>query len=257
MSVDINWSMLTDASRNFGNALVGAASTIHDRRKESGDREATANYLQNPNDPAARQEALRRNPAQAMQIEDHHIERARSLRADQREQLDYIGQLLTGPDGHPISEADYPRALALAHQAGIDVAGHETYDPAFVGAAVQLHQRLHPVAPVAVGDNQTLRNPQTGDRVGGGAEQPHDTVIPMQGTNGGYLIQRRYSDGHTEIFGQDGQRMSGAPAQPTNQPPDHVNPATGEHIRFNPQTNAWEPLAAGGAGSGQPGFPGR
>lgn len=253
MAVDLNFSLLTDASRNFGNALVGAASTIHDRRKESGDRAATANYLNNPNDPAARAAAIQRNPAQALQIEDHHVERARALRADQQQQLDYIGQILTGQNGQPIGEAEYPQALELARRAGIDVTGHETYDPAFVGMTVQLHQRLHPAAPVVVGDNQSLRNPQTGERVGGGSDQPRDTVIPMQGTNGGYLIQRHYPDGHTEIFGQDGQRMSGP--QP-NQPPDHVNPTTGERVRYNPQTNAWEPVPAGGSGSGQSGFPG-
>lgn len=38
-------------------------------------------------------------------------------------------------------------------------------------------------------------------------------------------------------------------------PPEIVNPQTGERRRLNPQTNQWEPVPAGGAGSGQRGFP--
>lgn len=242
MAVDINWGMLTNASQNFGNALVGAAGQVRQHR----DTAAQANYLQNPNDPAAFANAVQHNPGEALQIQEHHLEAARALRTDQQQQLDMIGQLLTDPHGQPITDpAQYAQALRVAHQAGIDVTGHETFDPAFVNSVVQLHQRLHPVAPVSVAEGGKLVNPQTGADVAVGNPRP-PRYYPLQ--PGGRLELDPSYQGPTT--------GGPAPSPPVASSTDIIatNPNGGPPLRLNPQTNQWEPLAAGGAGPGQPGF---
>lgn len=264
MGVDIDWSLLTNASQNFGNALTGAAQQVRQRRDASADREATANYLQNPNDPAAYKAAVQRNPTQALAIQEHHLEAVRNLRQDQQQQFDTIGQLLTAPNGQPIAEADYPAAVAAAQRMGIDVTGHETWDPTYVHTAVALHQRMHPDANVTLHSGDTLNNARTGTVVGQGNPTP-DVVVPMQG--GGYVVRHSNPDGSITITDQNGAihyehpAAASAPAPaatggpPAISPSDTiiVNPQTRQQMRLNPQTNQWEPLAAGGqpqAGAG-------
>lgn len=185
MAVDLQWDLLTNSSANLGNALVQGAGQIRQRRETQRDRSAFRNYLANPEDQTAFAGAAERNPELAFRVQDHHVERARQLRSDQLSQLDYLGQILTDERGQPISPDRYPQALELARRAGIDVTGHETYDPNFVGAVVQLRNRLHPVAPVSVPEGGSLVNPQTGAVVGRG-NPPRPRYYPVQ--PGGTLV---------------------------------------------------------------------
>lgn len=230
MSVDLQWDMLTNSSANLGNALVNAAGSIRQRREQHKDRGALRNYLTNPDSAEAFGELAERNPETAYRIRDEHIAQARQLRADQREHLDYIGQLLRGVT----DEAGYQRAIQLARQAGIDVAGHETYDPAFVSAVTELHSRLHPVDPVRVGEGDRLVNPQTGAVVAqGNPQRPRYYSVPP----GGRLVPE-----------------PGASAAPSET--IAVNPQTGERLRLNPATNQWEPIQGGPTPSASGNFPG-
>ncbi len=179
MAVDLDWSLLTNASANLGNALVQGAGQIRQRREAAKNRAAVANYLNNPNDQAAFAGLAERSPEMAFRIQDQHVERARQLTADQRAHLDYLGQILADERGQPIGPEAYPQALELARRAGIDVTGHEVYDPAFVGSVVQLRNRLHPVTPVSVPEGGTLVNPQTGAVVGQG-RPPRPRYYPIQ-----------------------------------------------------------------------------
>lgn len=220
MSVDLHWEMLTNASANLGNALVGAAGAVRQRREQHKDRRALLNYLTAPEDEEAFGDLAERDPQTAYRIRDEHIEQARQLRADQREHLDYVGQLLQGVT----DEAGYQRAIGLARQAGIDVTGHEAYDPAFVSAVTDLHNRLHPVDPVRVGEGDRLVNPRTREVIAEGSPRVRYHAIPP----GGRLVA------------EPGAGAGAAPAEVTA-----TNPQTGERIRFNPATGQWEPVQGG------------
>lgn len=234
MAVDLNFGLLTDASRNFGNSLVQAAGQVRQHRETAQNEQLLGNYLANPNDASAFNSIAKRNPQLAYQIQDHHLEAARNLRADHAQQLDMIGQILTDPHGNPITADQYPQALALARQAGIDVTGHETFDPAFVNATVQLHQRLHPVAPVSVAEGGRLVNPQTGAEVAAGNPRP-PRYYPVQ--PGGTLVR---DPGYQDPSGEQP-----APPAPTAGDVIAINPTTGQRVRLNPQTNQWEPVQGG------------
>jgi hypothetical protein len=178
MSVDINWSMLTDSSANFGNHLVNAAGQYSQRREQSRDRSALRNYLQNPNDQEALGALAERNPEAAIRLRDHHIERARQLRTDQREQLLFGARLLEGVTDEP----GYQRARALAQRAGIDLSNiPETFDPGFVSQMQELTRRLNPVDPVRVGEGDQLVDPRTGRVIASGRPRVRYHAIPPGG----------------------------------------------------------------------------
>lgn len=236
MAVDLDWSLLTNASQNFGNALTGAASQIRQHRQTATDEGNLSNYLQQPDNPKAFNAVAAHNPQLAYQIQDHHLEAARNLRADHAQQLDTIGQILTGPNGQPITADQYPQALELARQAGVDVTGHETFDPAFVNGVVQLHQRLHPVAPIDAAPGHQLLDPQTGAARGPGVPR-EDSVVPM--TGGGFVVAHHNNDGTISITDQNGvvhltQPTSSAPASsappPLNTLPRANSPADIAHL---------------------------
>lgn len=174
MAVDLNFGMLTDASANLGNALVNAAGNVRQHRETGRNREAVRNYLTNPNDAGAFQGLAERNPEMAFRLRDEQAQRVRQLRADQQQQVQFLGRILRGVR----DEAGYQGALSLARQAGIDVTGHETYDPNFVGQIQELDRVLNRVAPVSVAEGAQLVDPESGRVVASTPARPR--YYPVQ-----------------------------------------------------------------------------
>lgn len=206
MAVDLQWGLLTNASANLGNALVQGAGAIRQRRETARDRGALTNYLANPTDQATFSGFAERNPAMAFQIRDDQLQRARQLRADQREQLTFVGRLVRNVR----DEASYQQARRLAQQAGIDVTNvPPNYDPQFVGQLQALDRQLNRVAPVSVAEGGTLIDPETGAVVGRG-NPPRPRYYPVQ--PGGRLELDPSYQGPTTDSPQPGPVTSEAPA---------------------------------------------
>lgn len=169
----VDWRLLTDSSANFGNALVGAAGNVRQHRETARNREAVANYLANPNDRERFQALAGRNPEMAFRIEDQHLQRVRQMRSDQQQQVQFLGRILRGVR----DEAGYRGALDLARQAGIDISGHETYNPKFVEQIQELDRALNAGEGYTLGRGD-IRYDSNGREIARGAAPPAQ-VVPI------------------------------------------------------------------------------
>lgn len=178
MAVDIQWDMLTNSSANLGNALANAAGNVRQHREVSRNREAVTNYLANPNDQSAFQGLAARSPEMAFRLRDEQLQRARQLRADQREQLQFVGRLVRNVR----DENGWREARRVAGQAGIDLSGvPENYDQSYVVQLQELDRAMNRVAPVTVAEGAQLVDPETGRVVASTPQRPRYYSIPPGG----------------------------------------------------------------------------
>lgn len=208
-----------------------------------------------------------RNPQLAFRLRDEQRQAIQQLNTTQQAHLRQAGELLRDVR----DDAGYQRALQAGHMAGIDVAGAPpTYDPNFVervrvaARAVAPPTEQHPTNIQreieyyrSIGRNdlaqQLMENHAEGAPV----------LFDVTGDGVPDLVPRSY------VRQQGG--ASPAPqvtpqSSPQGDPDVMVNPQTGQMIRFNRQTNQWEPIQGAtptvssdlqnwrGAGSGPQGF---
>lgn len=226
-------------------------------RQQTDRTNALRGYAATPNDPSAQNALLAADPALSMQLEDQRFQRdhahhqaAIDALGEHRDRIIAGASFLTteGPTGQrvPITDpAVYQQRRQMFQRAGYDVSDvPEQYSPAYVNGIVEVAAHLqaaqHPHEPTAFQQDATAAgvrpgSPEFHQAFTSHYSQPHILMV----------------DGVPNVVG--GSAASSAPADP-NQPPDHVNPSTGERFHYNPQSNAWEPVTAGGAASGQPGF---
>lgn len=235
MAIDLDWRLLTDSSANFGNALVGAAGQIRDRRERSRDSSALRNYLANPDDEEAFGGLAERDPRTAFALRDEHRQALASASAQEREELKLAGRLLRNVK----DEAGYQQALAAGQRLGVDLTDvPPTFDPGWVQGALAAADALE--APQAV-EEYTLGRGEVryrgGQEIARGAAPPDQVVAVAPG-------------GRAEVISPQWPGSSAPQAAPTIA----VNPQTGEQVMFNPQTGQWEPYAGGGVGDDTGGF---
>lgn len=230
MNVDLRWDLLTNSSANLGNALVGAAGQIRQRRDQAQDRSAVTNYLNNPQDQQAFTGLAERNPAMAFRLRDEQRQQLAQLNAQQREELRLAGRLLRNEDGTPVDAAGFERARAAAARLNLDLNGvPETYDPNWVGQTIAAAQALE--AP-AQQEEYTLGR---GDvRFRGGREIARGAAPPDQ-------VVAVPAGGRAEVISPTWPGSTPSQAAPQIA----VNPQTGEQLILNPQTNQWEPVQGG------------
>ncbi|WP_016744388.1 hypothetical protein [Rhizorhabdus wittichii] len=169
MAFDINWSLLTDASANLGNALANTGKQIGERRREARTNNALADAMADPKNVEAQDRLRRIDPRLAFQTEQLQRQKIAQLRADQQAELGFAARAFDGVQ----NEAGYRNAVANIRRAGFDVSDYPAaYDPAQISSIVNLGRMLNPVDPVKVGQGDVLINPVTGKVVARGEPKP-------------------------------------------------------------------------------------
>lgn len=141
MAFDINWNLLTDSSRNLGNALANVGQQVGERRREARTNNALADAMANPKDPEAQDRLRRVDPRLAMQTEQLQRQRLSQLREDQKAELGFAARAFDGVQ----DDAGYRNALANIQRAGFDVSDYPSvYDQSQIGSIVKLGRLLNP-----------------------------------------------------------------------------------------------------------------
>lgn len=172
---------------------------------------------------------------------DQHMEQIHGAQFTQnRDRLIAGASFLSGVH----DEAGYQSAIAQAHASGIDLANVPPhYDPEWVRNVVTIGTHLQ-AAQHYQGPTAFMQDAASAG-IMPGTSAYRDLAIQHLATPRIMMV-----DGVPTLVAGGGAGGSQEPA-----PQEAVNPQTGERLRLNPTTQQWEPVPAGGAASGQSGFP--
>lgn len=237
--VQINWGILNPNAPGPGERFQDGFGQGREQARQNALQQALRGLAENPDDERSMGTLIQADPQLGMRFQERRQQQAQQMLERRRDDIRGMAQIIR--QINPRDTASWQQGLALARQMGLNVEGAPTeFDPGYAQGLVSIADAFDPQGnegfTLSPGQVRYGRN---GQEVARGPD-PAPNYIPLP--PGGRLVLEPGTGGPQSVDGppppapgtiEDGYRFRGG------------NPA---------DPNSWEPVGAGGAGSGQPNF---